>query len=135
MKTLIKKLKPFYPNIKFCESDEPQLTDDYIYLNEDVQISVCGRNEYLLTIDNHDGTFQTIFGRQNEIFKSLVVTYKAICGEYEIDKNVVILEEQFLFNEKPEFNRWKYGRALDELKPQGRLMSFFINNEQQFLNC
>ena len=59
-------------------------------------------------------------------------TYKATC-EYR-DGRTATLEEELEELTEDQFKRWKYGRAVEVLKPNAGYMRFFINNVEQFAN-
>lgn len=61
------------------------------------------------------------------------VTYKA---EKVINDEIEnTFEESYYKDIAPEFSHWKYNNALEELKPNGALMKYYIDGVEQFLNC
>ena len=83
---------------------------------------------------NFDAQSRTNMERNQQESEQLeIITYKA---EKVVNGEVVgIVEESFIHLHVPEFSKWKYEKAIAELKPQGALMKFYINDIEQLLNC
>jgi len=74
MKTLIKMLKTKYPDVEYVASEEPELTDDEIYVNENISLQVVNSNHFGIHAEYAlpDGSLPVKYVSKVELLKILL---------------------------------------------------------------